>query len=289
MIDQRLSHLEQTATGRDGEPKRQIVALAASLDAQGAALTSFPIALTVRLDKLEQAQKDATAAAAKTQASATTAQTIANRAATAAAAASQTAGGGPTTNDNVVHTKIVIAGFLYDQPCELIENVSILYLERTRLGRQLLSSSGSPACVSEAPYVLGSVARFETNSETTARRLVAKLRAMWSDQDIEVGGVRYTLRSSVMRIKQERERNARLLAMGKAAQTMLHETQNDNTKKPYTMIFWTSASLVVGPRRIVALVKNSDDLNFHQNWYGTGVWTQNQAKVEEALRASMKL
>lgn len=46
---------------------------------------------------------------------------------------------------------------------------------------------------------------------------------------------------------------------------------------------------MVGPRRIEALLKNSDTLDFYENWYGTNVWAQNQIKVEEALRASTKL
>lgn len=55
--DQRLSHLEQRVSGSDGETKRHIDALAASLEAQGMERTSFESALKARLDRLEQAQR----------------------------------------------------------------------------------------------------------------------------------------------------------------------------------------------------------------------------------------
>lgn len=107
--------------------------------------------------------------------------------------------------------------FPYEQPRDLIENVCRRYVERTSLGRDLLSSTGVGAAILEAAVVLGSVGHFETHSETTARRLAAGLRAMWEDKDIEVGGVWYTLRFSAIRMKLGRERGARLLAMAKTA------------------------------------------------------------------------
>lgn len=61
---------------------------------------------------------------------------------------------------------------------------------------------------------------------------MAEFRAVWNDKGIEVGGVRYTLRGSVMRTKQERDINARLIALAKAAQAHLCDAQTDKNKPP---------------------------------------------------------
>lgn len=87
------------------------------------------------------------------------------------------------------------------------------------LGKSLLSGSGSSsstggqAATIEAPYILGSVGHVETHNITTAKRFVSELWATWQNKALEVGGVRYSMRSSLMRTKPGR---ARLLASARA-------------------------------------------------------------------------
>lgn len=89
-----------------------------------------------------------------------------------------------------------------------------------------------------------------------------------------------------MRTKPERERNARLLAMARAAQSFLVETHRDKNKEPCLLIRWKSAQLVLGPRRIAELQRNSNELEFKENWYGEGLFSDTEERVETELRTS---
>lgn len=246
--------------------------------------------LTERLDRLESAQQKAAELAAAAQKAATSAQATATRAATQANHQK------PTNNTSEdVHTKVVIAGFPQDQPFDLIENVYWLFVGRSALGKSLQSVAGSSSSSTtgqatvEAPYILGSVGHVETHDITTAKRLVAELRATWQNKDLEVGGVRYSLRSSSMRTKPERERNARLLAMARTAQSMLVDNHRDKHKEAYLLICWKSAHLVLGPRRIAELQRNSDELDFKENRFSDGKFTDTQEKMEAELRSSTRI
>lgn len=141
----------------------------------------------------------------------------------------------------------------------------------------------------EAPYIPGSAGHVETHSLAMAKRLVAELRATLQNKDLEVCGVRYTLRSSLMLTKQERERNGRLLALARAPQGMLTENHRDKNKEPYPPICWKSAQLVLEPRRIAELVRNSDELDFKENWFGEGIFNETKESVEAELRSATRL
>lgn len=154
--------------------RRTTSTLTECINEQGKARIAFEQKLTERLDRLEMAQQRAADLVAQAQRTASTAQATATRAAT-------TANRQPQSQTEDVHTKVVIAGFPRDQPRDLIDNVCRLFVNRTSLGKSLLSSSSSSsagrAATIEAPYILGSVGHVETHNLTTAKRLVAELRA----------------------------------------------------------------------------------------------------------------
>lgn len=92
------------------------------------------------------------------------------------------------------------------------------FIEVSTYGRELLHDS---SCLLEAPYVLGSVAHFEVATEYRARKLVSELRNVWANKEMQFGGRRYSLRTSVMKTLAERERKQRFMGLARAAQDLL--------------------------------------------------------------------
>lgn len=160
------------------------------------------------------------------------------------------------------------------------------YIERAGLGRELLQDA---SCKLESPWPLSSAAHFTLTDETKARRLVVELRAVWDGNDMMMGPARYTPRVGLLKTREERLRDQRLMAMAKTVQKFLPEAHTDRRLPPRKIVCWRSATIVLGTRRVVSLKKDSAEVTFHDSWYNSKFYTAPHETLEKEIRDSMTI
>lgn len=272
-------HFDDMMKNIDERDKERDKKMKTAENARAAAQRKFEQDLACRLENLGLARKAASSAA-------TEAQETAGRAATAAAQAATTR----TTTDaggRKPHTCVLIAGFARDSSRDEIYNAANKFIEVSPYGRELLSDS---SCLLEAPYVLGSVAHFEVATEYRARKLVGELRNLWLNKEMQLGGRRYVLRTSVMKTKAEHEHNQRLMGLARAAQELLADGHPGKQRQRYHIVCWMGAAVVVGTKRLATLHKGGvEDITLHDEWYDQATFKVGKQEAEEKLRSAVRL
>lgn len=182
-----------------------------------------------------------------------------------------------------------VAGFDRGTPAEEIEKVSRQYLRLSKtatlhMQRSAEAKIGDSRVVSL--FFLSSFALVNASAET-ARRIIAETRPH-QGRAVSMGGQKYKLRVTLLKTKEERDRNRRLVRLEEAVHDGLKKQDIERKKGPWQLICWRTSTVVVHGKRTITLNKDHETINIGaDDWWKEDYYSQTKDTIvqrsEEAL------
>lgn len=137
-----------------------------------------------------------------------------------------------------------------------------------------------------SPFHLSSFALVHT-STSNGRKIIAEARQIQGRQ-VQYGGTTYSLRISIQKTKEERDRNRRLVKIAAAVQNNLRRETAEAKKEAWQLVCWRTATVVVAGKRTAVLSKDHETLKFSSDdWWRNDIYGAPKAEVERCAKVAL--